>query len=66
MRGAPVSTVLSPPVSDFETAEQESDYTAWLQAKITASLAGERLPISHNEIERRMAIWFENMRVVVV
>lgn len=34
-----MSIALSPLVSEFETIEQEASYTAWLQAKVAASLA---------------------------
>lgn len=50
-----MSEVLSPIVSEFETVEQETEYTAWLQAKVAASLADPRPPIPHDEVERRMA-----------
>ena len=50
-----MSTVLSPFVSEFETVEQEADYTAWLQAKVAANLADPRPSIPHDEVERRMA-----------
>ncbi len=41
-------------ISEFETPEQEASYTAWLQAKTTASMADPRPSIPHDEIERRM------------
>jgi len=50
-----MSEALSPIVSEFETVEQETEYTAWLQAKVAASLADPRPPIPHDEVERRMA-----------
>ncbi|GCD60626.1 hypothetical protein NBRC3280_3240 [Acetobacter pasteurianus NBRC 3280] len=50
-----MSEALSPIVSEFETVEQETAYTAWLQAKVAASLADPRPPIPHDEVERRMA-----------
>lgn len=50
-----MSAVLSPFVSEFDTVEQEASYTAWLQAKIAASLADPRPAVPHDEIERRMA-----------
>ncbi|OUI88672.1 stability determinant [Acetobacter persici] len=50
-----MSYALSPIVSEFDTLEQEAEYTAWLQAKVAASLADPRPPIPHDEIERRMA-----------
>jgi hypothetical protein len=54
-QGIAMNTALSPLVSEFETAEQEASYTAWLQAKIAASLADPRPAIPHDEVERRMA-----------
>ena len=50
-----MSAALSPLVSEFETAEQEAAYTAWLQAKVAASLADSRPALPHDEVERRMA-----------
>ena len=50
-----MNAVLSPIVSEFETAEEEASYTAWLQAKVAASLADPRPAIPHDEVERRMA-----------
>jgi hypothetical protein len=50
-----MDTALSPLISEFETVEQESSYTTWLQAKVTASLADPRPAIPHDEVERRMA-----------
>lgn len=57
-----MSTVLSPLVSEFETIEQEASYTAWLRAKVAASLADPRPAIPHDEVERRMAERFAKMR----
>lgn len=49
-----MSTVLSPLVSEFETIEQEASYTAWLQAKVAASLADPRPAIPHDEVMAEM------------
>ena len=49
-----MSAALSPLVSEFETAEQEASYTAWLQAKVAASLADPRPPIPHDEVMAEM------------
>ena len=49
-----MSTVLSPFVSEFETVEQEASYTAWLQAKVAASLADPRPSIPHDEVMAEM------------
>ncbi|WP_225063027.1 type II toxin-antitoxin system RelB family antitoxin [Komagataeibacter rhaeticus] len=49
-----MSHALSPIVSEFETVEQEAEYTAWLQAKVAASLANPRPPIPHDEVMGEM------------
>ncbi|EAN7946110.1 antitoxin [Salmonella enterica] len=49
-----MSTALSPLVSEFETTEQETSYTLWLQAKVAASLADPRPPIPHDEVMAEM------------
>jgi len=45
-----MSAVLSPLVSEFETEEQEASYTAWLKAKIQASLNDPRPNIPHDKV----------------
>ena len=49
-----MSTALSPLVSEFETTEQEVSYTAWLRAKVAASLADPRPAIPHDEVMAEM------------
>lgn len=49
-----MSTALSPLVSEFETTEQETSYTAWLRAKVAASLADPRPAIPHDEVMAEM------------
>lgn len=49
-----MSKALSPLVSEFETVEQEESYTAWLQAKVAASLADPRPAIPHDEVMAEM------------
>jgi len=49
-----MSEALSPIVSEFETIEQEAAYTAWLQAKVAASLDDPRPPIPHDEVMGEM------------
>lgn len=39
-----------PFVSEFENAEQEAAYTAWLQAKVAASLADDRPLTPHDQV----------------
>jgi hypothetical protein len=57
-----MNAIRSPIVSEFETAEQEASYTAWLRAKVAASLADPRPPIPHDEVERRMAERFAQLK----
>lgn len=45
-----MSAVLDPFVSEFETKEQESSYTAWLKAKVQASLNDTRPNIPHDQV----------------
>lgn len=45
-----MSTIFSPLVSEFETEEQEASYTAWLKAKVHASLSDPRPNIPHDEV----------------
>lgn len=45
-----MSVVLSPLVSEFETEEQEASYTAWLKAKVQASLNDPRPNIPHDKV----------------
>ena len=49
-----MSIALSPLVSEFETLEQEASYTAWLRAKVAASLADPRPAIPHDEVMAEM------------
>ena len=41
---------LSPIVSEFETVEQAEAYDKWLRAKVEASLADTRPPLSHDAV----------------
>ena len=49
-----MNTAYSPLVSEFESAEHEASYTAWLKAKVTASLADPRPAIPHDEVMAKM------------
>jgi hypothetical protein len=44
----------SPIVSEFDSAEQEAEYKAWLEAKVRESLADPRPPIPHDEVMAKM------------
>ena len=43
-----------PLISEFENAEQEAAYTAWLQEKVKCSLADPRPSIPHDEVMAEM------------
>ena len=50
-----MTATFDPFVSEFDTPEQEADYTAWLREQVAASLADPRPSIPHDEVERRKA-----------
>ncbi|WP_375674860.1 antitoxin [Bartonella sp. AP9QHHD] len=43
-------------MSEFETVEQESSYTAWLRDKVASSLANPYPPIPHDEVMAEMEV----------
>ena len=45
-----MSTTLSPFVSEFETEDQEASHTAWLKAKLQASIDDPRPNIPHDKV----------------
>ncbi len=45
-----MNAILSPIVSEFETEEQESSYTKWLQQKTANSLNDTRPNIPHDQV----------------
>lgn len=49
-----MNATLSPLVSEFETEEQEASYTAWLKAKVAASLNDTRPNIPHDQVMTEM------------
>lgn len=49
-----MNAILSPIVSEFETEEQESSYTKWLQEKTTDSLNDTRPNIPHDQVISKM------------
>ena len=49
-----MNATLSPLVSEFETEEQEASYTAWLRAKVAASLSDQRPNIPHDKVMAEM------------
>ncbi|WP_375679735.1 antitoxin [Bartonella sp. AP7XZML] len=51
-----MKTTLSPLISEFETVEQESSYTAWLRGKVARSFANPYPPIPHDEVMAEMEV----------
>lgn len=58
-----MSTVLSPLVSEFETEEQEASYTAWLKARIQASLDDPRPNIPHDKVMAEARALLETKKI---
>ena len=56
-----MSKMLDPIVSEFETAEQEASYDAWLKAKVAASLADPRPAIPHDVVMAEMDALIEQI-----
>ncbi|MFC6838837.1 stability determinant [Xanthomonas theicola] len=50
-----MNNVRSPLAYEFETADAEANYDAWLRTKVAASVADSSPLIPHDEVERRMA-----------
>lgn len=44
------TTKFDPMLSVFDSAEEEADYTAWLQAKLQASIDDPRPSIPHEQV----------------
>lgn len=51
---AAMSTKLDPLISEFDTAEEEAQYTEWLRAKVSASLADKRPLVPHDQVMAEM------------
>ncbi len=49
-----MNAILSPLVSEFETEDQEKKYTAWLKAKLHASLDDARPGVPHDQVMAEM------------
>jgi hypothetical protein len=58
------ATPLDPIVSEFETAEQEAEHTAWIRAELARRRDDSRPPVPHDEVvrrmEKRMARWSQH------
>lgn len=57
-----MTATFDPLVSEFDSPEQEADYTAWLREQVGVSLADPRPSIPHDEVERRMALRLAKLR----
>ena len=49
-----MNAVRDPLVYEFETAEAEASYNAWLRAKVERARADPRPPIPHDEVMAEM------------
>ena len=58
----PMSTPLSPIVSEFETEEQAASYDRWFRAKVQASLDDPRPAIPHDEAMAKVEQMLEEKR----
>jgi len=57
-----MNTLLDPLVSEFETAEEEASYTAWLRSEIAKSIADPRPSIPHDEAMARIRRTIEALK----
>jgi hypothetical protein len=58
------TAILDPIVSEFETAEQEAEHTAWIRAELERRRNDPRPPVPHDEVvcrmEERMTHWLRH------
>ncbi|PKO62980.1 MAG: hypothetical protein CVU24_01675 [Betaproteobacteria bacterium HGW-Betaproteobacteria-18] len=57
-----MNAVLSPLVSEFESPEKESSYTAWLKAKIERSRSSAKPLIAHDQVMAQARAVIESKR----
>jgi len=55
--------VLSPIVSEFETAEQAASYERWFQSRIARSLADDQPSAPHDQVMAELDEMLERMSV---
>lgn len=59
-------TTLDPRISEFETAEQEAEHTAWIRGELERRQSDLRPPVPHDEVVRRMesrfVLWQQRQR----
>lgn len=60
------ATTLDPRISEFETAEQEAEHTAWIRGELERRRDDPRPAVPHDEVVRRMearfALWQQRQR----
>ena len=60
---APMSAVLSPIVSEFETEEQEASYDQWFRAKVEEALRSEKPRLSHDAAMAKVQALLDERRL---
>jgi hypothetical protein len=58
-----MKTDYSPLVSEFESEAQETSYTAWLNAKVQASLNDPRPSVSHDQVMAKARALLNRLQV---
>jgi hypothetical protein len=58
-----MKTDYSPLVSEFESEAQEASYTAWLNAKVQASLNDPRPSVPHDQVMAKARALMNRLQV---
>lgn len=58
----PMSAVLSPIVSEFETEEQEASYDQWFRAKVAEAMHSDRPRLPHDAAMAKVQAMLEQRR----
>ena len=58
----PMSAVLSPIVSEFETEEQEASYDQWFRAKVEEAMRSEKPRLPHDAAMAKVQAVLEERR----
>jgi len=62
IKGNSMSVILDPYVSEFETEEQEGQYTFWLRAKIKEVIDDPRPCVPHDDVMAKMDILLQKIK----
>jgi len=57
-----MTTVLDPYVSEFETEEQEAQYTLWLRSKIQEAIDDPKPCVPHDDVMAKMDALIEKIK----